>query len=262
MLRARPLALALVALLACCLTGCVHLDRGVTLNADGSGGYRVAIGFSDRLVQAGGTSFASQMDACAAKVKAEGGASTRADDGSYTTWTFTWHFADIDTLNALLKRGTTFCQAPGAAGTAAAAPVDPVEVTERAHVLTTTFVVHGHVSLIVPQGAVDLQDPGVSALLKDARTSFSISMPLWVTSHTPGGAVDGATVTYTAHAGESSDFEVVGGGPTTAGILAALGVLGALLLALLVVVRLARRRRQRRAPIRTTGAKAPVPVAG
>lgn len=261
MLRARPLALALVALLACCLAGCVRLDRGVSLNADGSGAYRVAVGFSDRLVQAGGTSFANQMDACAAKVKAEGGASTRADDASYTTWTFTWRFADVDALNALLKRGTTFCQAPGATSAAAAASVDPVEVTERARLLTTTFVVRGHVSLIVPQGAVDPQDPGVSALLKDARTSFSVSMPLWVTSHAPGGAVSGATVTYTTHTGESRDFEVVGGGPTTAGILAALGVLGALLLALLVVVRLARRRRQRKAQIPIPSAKAPVPVA-
>jgi hypothetical protein len=244
---ARPAVLALVALLVCGLAGCVRLDRGISLNADGSGAYRVAVGFSDRLVQAGGTSFASQMDACASKVKAEGGASTRADDGSYTTWTFTWRFADIDTLNALLKRGTTFCQAPGATGVAAAASVDPVEVTERARLLTTTFVVRGHVSLIVPQDTVDLQNPDTSALFKDARTSFSVAMPLWVTSYMPGGAVNGSTITYTTHVGESKDFEVVGGGLTTLGILAALGGLAAVLIALLalfVIVRLVRRRRR------------------
>lgn len=243
MRRAHALTLALLALLICALAGCVRVDRAMSLNNDGSGTYKVAVGFSDRLVQGGGASFVNQMAACESRVVAEGGTTSRTDDGSFTTWTFTWHFADIAALNTLLKRGTSFCQASGTSGATITTTNDPVEVTQRSRLITNTYVVRGRVSLLFAQDSVNLQDPSIAALVKDARTSLSITMPLWVTSHTPGAVVSGATITYTAHPGQSTDFEVVGGGPTPFGIAAALGLLALLLIALLILIRFVRHRR-------------------
>ena len=63
---------------------------------------------------------------------------------------------------------------------------------------------------------------------REARDSFSITMPGWISSHTGNGLVDRTTISYTARAGDTLDFEVVGGGFNSSAVLAIGG--GALLL--------------------------------
>jgi hypothetical protein len=233
----RPLvALALLLVLSVSLSGCVHLQRGVKLNSDGSGTFSFLLGFSDKLTAFAGSSFAAEMNACGEKVKAGGGSFTSSDTNGYSSWTFTWPFNSLQRLNELSQMNTSFCTIPNTNVPTSATADDTFAVTAHAHFLTTTYVLTGHLSFQLQSSGTTTQDPSTAALLREAYSSFSITMPTWVSSESAGGAVNGATVTYTAHPGDTLDFQVVGEGLNTPALLALGGgaLLGLGLLALLV----------------------------
>src|SRR5262249_35328858 len=109
--RSLPL-LCLLFILAFALTGCIHLERSVQLNSDGSGKFTASFGFADKLLGLAGNSFVSEMNACGDKIKAQGGSYERIDSGGYTAWSFHWPFTSIQRLNELLALNTSFCPVP------------------------------------------------------------------------------------------------------------------------------------------------------
>ncbi len=239
-----PLAvLALLAVLCVALSGCVRLQREVTLQNDGSGTYSFAIGFSDKLIAVAGSSFALQMKTCGALVEASGGTYTTADTDGYSTWTFRWHFTSLSRLNSLLSANASFCSISNTNIPTSVTANDTFAITAHGHFLTTTYVLNGHLSFVL-QAPTGTQDPNTTALLQQAYSSFAITMPGWVSSETAGGSVNGATVTYTARNGDAIDFQVVGEGINVAALLVIGG--GVLLLAglLYLILRLVRRREQ------------------
>jgi len=244
--RRSLLLIALLLVLAFALTGCIHLDRSVQLNSDGSGTFTVSFGFSDKLIDLAGTSFVSQMNACGEKVKSQGGSYQHADTGGYSVWSFVWPFTSIDRLNELLALNISFCPVPNTSIPATAASTDAFSVTSQTHLLSTTFVITGHLSFQLPSEVTGSPDPNVITLLKEAHSTLAITMPGYISSHTGGGTVSGNTVTYTAHAGDTLDFQIVGGGVNTSALLL-LGGGGLLLLGgLFVADRSLRRSRERR----------------
>src|SRR5262249_47299943 len=104
----------------------------------------------------------------------------------------------------------------------------------------------GHLSFQLPSEVTGSPDPNVIALLKEAHSTFAVTLPSYVSSHTGGGTVSGNTVTYIAHVDDTLDFQIVGGGVNTSRLLL-LGSGGLLLLGGLIVVdRSLRQSRKRR----------------
>jgi hypothetical protein len=275
------LAFGITLLLAFALSGCTHLDRGVRLNGDGSGSYSYAVGLSSQLVGLASDQITASMDEAGSKVKAQGGEYRHYEDTGYSYWQFTRPFSSVSQLNQMLQERSV----PGldtASGSlpdvssVTSQPTDTFSVSEDSSLITNTFHITGSMSF--PGFDPSTLDPGgtggaglppetltqINSLLADAHVKFAITMPGWITSH-DGGTVDGNTVTYLVHPGDSVTIDVVGGGLNTKVVYPLAG--GALLLVLLIaggaVFLLVRRRsaarREALAPaIAPTVAAAPV----
>ncbi|HEX8982063.1 MAG TPA: hypothetical protein VF792_04790 [Ktedonobacterales bacterium] len=224
--------------LAFSLTGCVHLDRNVALNSDGSGTYTLTMGLSEQLVSMAGDQISTSMDQFGAKVKSQGGSYRHYDDTGYSYWAYTRPFKSIDELNQLAQESPQSGANLGAGSSLPVAPTSPSQDTlhfsQQSGFLTNTFHVTGHMSMVMPTPppSADSGMPDVSQYLKDMRESFSITMPGSISSH-KGGDINGNTVTYTVHYGEETDIDVVGGGLNTALLLPIGG--GILVIVLLIV---------------------------
>lgn len=244
-LRRSTLGAVLVAIMVL-MSGCIHLDRGVTLNGDGSGTYALSIGFSDQLVSLSSDQISQSMNQFGEKVKQQGGSYRHYEDTGYTYWAFTRPFKTIAQLNELLQEtpqtgdststGVTISPSNGQ---------DTLSVTETPGLLTNSFHVTGHISMLAdpsdsPPGTGGIN---VSQYLKDMRETVSITMPGWISSHTQG-EVSGNTVKYTVHYNEQADIDVTGGGmnPVARLLMIAAGAV-ILLLAGALVFWLVRRRR-------------------
>lgn len=246
--------LALGLILALALSGCVHEDRSVSLNGDGSGTYTLALGLSDQLLSLGSDEIGASMDQAGAQVKQGGGSYSKHDDGSYTVWTFSRPFKTVADLNALLHQPLT----SGSIGDgAASASTDTFTVSESPAFFANSFHVTGHMSMASPNGQPPSSDGGtVAQMLKDMRESFAITMPGRITAHT-GGTVSGNTISYTIHYGQQTSIDVSASALTGAGIASiAFGVVLLLLIIAGVVVLLVMRR-QRAA---SSAAAIPVPA--
>ncbi|MFI5272092.1 MAG: hypothetical protein ACHQ4H_03555 [Ktedonobacterales bacterium] len=243
------LALGLILLLA--LTGCIHVDRSVVLHADGTGQYSLALGLSDQLVNLASTQVNASMDSTGADFKRQGGTFSKSDDGEYTTWTFVRHFASIAALNTLLSAPLPTTSADGATPTPATS-TDSFAVTEQTGLVTNSFHVTGHMSMVASTINIPPSQTGgvdVNQMLKGMRESFAISFPGRITAHS-GGSVNGSTITYTIHYGGSASIDVTGDGLTTSGVIAVVAGVVVLLLVLgLLVLWLVRRRAKRAKPL-------------
>lgn len=255
--RAAP-ALALGLILVLALSGCIHEDRSVSLNSDGSGTYTLALGLSDQLLALGSGQVDASMDQAGAQVKQEGGSYSKHDDGSYTVWTFARPFKTVADLNTLLQQplttGDTGGEAPPPAST------DSFHVSQSSGLFSTSFHVTGHMSMLNPNGQP--ANPGgvdVAQLLKDMRESFAITMPGWISSHR-GGTVSGNTILYTIHYGQETDIDVTGGALTGGGIAAIAGGIVLLLVILAGVALLVMRRVGARRAAAAVSVPATVPM--
>lgn len=226
--------LVLLLMLALSLSACIHVDRGVALKGDGSGTYTLTLGFSEQLVSLASDQISQSMDDFGKQVKQEGGSYRHYDDTGYSYWQYTRPFSSVANLNKLL---TETPQTSGTGDTGASltptTSSDTFHVTGETGFFTSSFHVTGHMSMQVPTDTgADTGGVDVAQLLKDARESFAITMPNWVSSHT-GGTQDGNTVTYTIHVNEEANIDVTGGGLNMS-TLYPLG--GGLLVVLLVIV--------------------------
>lgn len=235
LLRRQYVSIALLITLALSLAGCMHVDRSVTLNIDGSGTYTMTIGFSEQLVSLASDQISTSMNNFGDKVKSEGGAYRHYDDTGYSYWAYTRPFKSIADLNALVQetpQAGNDSSSSGAGSLPASAQTDTLNFTEQSGFLSNTFHVTGHMSMVFPQSATESGGIDITPYLKDMRESFAVTMPGSVTSH-QGGVVHGNTVTYTVHYGEQTDIDVVGGGLNTA-VLIPIGV-GAGVVLLLII---------------------------
>ncbi len=231
-------ALLLGLILALALSGCIHEDRSVSLNGDGSGTYTLALGLSDQLLGLGSDQISAAMDQVGAQIKQEGGTYSKHDDGTYTVWTFSRPFKSISDLNTLLQQPLTTGDTSGPAPSSAS--TDSFHMSESSGFFTNSFHLAGHMSMVSASGQPpNTGDGGVAQMLKDMRESFAISMPGWISGHT-GGSVSGNTVTYTIHYGQQTSIDVSSSSLTPAGI-ASIAVLLLLLVATGVLLLLRRR---------------------
>jgi hypothetical protein len=212
----RPASVALLIALALLLTGCMHIDRSVTLNADGSGSYTLTIGFSQQVMSAAGSQVNDTMSTFGDQVKLEGGSTRQYQDAGYSYWAYTRPFKSIADLNTMLQQtpqSTGGSNSTGNLTNLIGAAQDTLAFSEQDGLLGNTFHVTGHMSMIPQGGATG----AVPLALQDMRESFSVSMPGSITSHR-GGVTHGNTVTYVIHYGQATDIDVVGGcAPTAAG---------------------------------------------
>ncbi|HZC08352.1 MAG TPA: hypothetical protein VE338_22155 [Ktedonobacterales bacterium] len=236
----------LLAMLTVSLSGCIHLDRSVTLNGDGSGSYTLTIGFSEQLVSLASDQISANMDSFSAKVKNAGGSYRHYDDTGYSYWAYTRPFTSVSALNQLLQETPQAGNTSGSAGgvNTPSLAQDTLSFSEQTGILSNSFHAVGHMSMNFPQDTTNTGGIDVTQYLKDMRESFAVTMPGWITSHR-GGAVSGNTVTYTVHYGEETDVDVVGGGYNTALLLPG-GIGVVVVLALIVLGVVFWRRRGRR----------------
>lgn len=202
------------------LAGCMHMDRTVDLKSDGSGSYTLSMGFSEQLVSLASAQLSSSMDQFGARVKQKGGSYRHYDDTGYSYWAFTRPFTSVADLNKLLQEQP---QSSGSdttsAGLLTSQNPDTLTFSEQSGMLSNTFHVTGHMSLVLPSASSgDSSGVDMSSLLKDMRESFAVTMPGSITAH-KGGVISGNTVTYTVHYGEQTDIDVTGGGLNTALLL-------------------------------------------
>ena len=206
--------LGLLAVMALSLSGCIHLDRNVTLNSDGSGSYTLSLGINDQLLSLSDQT-ATTMNNFGAKVKQDGGSYKEYGLEGYTYWAYTWPFTSITRLNTLLT------ELPSSATSNSSAPStssgDTISVTEQSGFLSNTFHVTGHISLKPASGSGGSDNPQVQQYLKELRDTFTLTMPGSISAHT-GGSVNGATITYAVHYGEETSIDVTGGGLDTAAL--------------------------------------------
>jgi len=258
---------ALVLLLMVALSGCVHSDRGITLNGDGSGSYTLSIGFSEALVSLASDQISQQMNSFGDKIKQAGGSYRHYDDTGYSYWAYTRPFSSVAQLNQMLQETPAPSQTSGNSSigvTAGSTPSDSFQVAQVSGGLTTSFHVTGQMSLASVSIPTDPTNPSnplpvdVSSLLRDMRETFAVTMPGWVSSHT-GGTQSGNTVMYTVHYGESATIDVVGGGYNTSILYpagAGLGLVGLGGLTAGIVVWQLRRRARKAALVETAHATA------
>ncbi|WIG61871.1 MAG: hypothetical protein OJF49_004620 [Ktedonobacterales bacterium] len=244
----RSAVLGLLLLFAIALSGCVHVERNVAINGDGSGTYTLTIGYSEQVVSLAADQSTKTMDDYGAKVKQEGGSYRHYDDTGYSYWAYTRPYKSVADLNKFITDMPQSSDTSGLTGTSGASQAtnDSFTFSEQPGFFSNTFHVMGHISLVVP-GDTSSNGVDLSSVMKDAHESFAVTMPGWVTSHS-GGTVQGNTVTYLVHFGEQADIDVVGGGVNTAVIVPMVG--GAILLLLLItggVVFVMMRRRTRAA---------------
>jgi hypothetical protein len=240
-MRVRLAAVLICLLLALSLAGCVHADRAIALNSDGSGTYTFTIGLSSQLVDLGGGSLTDSMNQYGDQVKQDGGSYSRYVDGGYSYWKYVRPFTSVSQLDDFLNE-TPQGQAGGNLNNA-----DEAHVAAQAGFFSTTYHATGHMSLQVPNADQTTRD-----ILTDARESFAITMPNWVSEH-HGGQQSGNTVIYTVHFDEAATIDVTGIGLNVPHIaLVAGGVLLAIILIIVGVLLLLRR--SRRAPPPDTGA--------
>jgi hypothetical protein len=202
-----PSSLALLIALALLLTGCMHVDRSVSLNGDGSGSYALTVGFSQQVMSAAGAQINDAMNSFGQQVTLQGGSSRQYQDSGYSYWTFTRPFKSIADLNTLLQQNPQSNSSANSAGNLIGATQDALTFSEQAGLLGNTFHVKGHMSITAQAGSVG----SVPSAVRDMRESFSVTMPGSVASHR-GGILHGDTVTYVIHYGEQTDIDVVGGG--------------------------------------------------
>lgn len=233
-MRARLAAVLICLVLALSLSGCIHADRAVTLTSDGSGTYTFTIGLSSQLINLGGASLTENMNAFGDEVRQDGGSYSRYQDGDYSYWKYVRPFTSVAQLDDFLG------QAPQGQNSSGATGSDNAHVGEQADFFSTTYHATGHMSLKIPNANQSTRD-----LLKDARESFAITMPNWVSDH-QGGQQNGNTVTYTVHFDEEATIDVTGVGLNVPHIALAAG--GALLALVLIIVGLLLLRRSRRQP--------------
>jgi hypothetical protein len=219
------------------------------------------------------------MDEAGSKVKAQGGEYRHYEDTGYSYWQFTRPFGSVSQLNQMLQETGI----PGVDSTSgslsgvpsvASQPTDTFTVSEETSLFTNTFHVTG--SMRFPGFDPSSLDPGgtgapglppdtltqINTLLADAHEKFAITMPGWITSH-DGGTVDGNTVTYLVHPGDSVTIDVVGGGLNTTVVYPLAG--GTLLLVLIIAGGVAfwlvrRRSAARREALAPVIAPAPVDI--
>jgi hypothetical protein len=182
------------------------------------------------------------MNRCGDQVRAAGGSYRHFEDAGYGNWAFTWPFKNVGTLNQLLQASSSLCNtgssASSADGSLTASDTDFFKVTETTGLITNTFHATGQMSMLSSAGSID---PSTQQLLKDARESFAITFPGYVSAHA-GGILNGNSVTYTIHYGESTTIDATGGGVNTGTVAAATG-LALVVLASLVAIFFVMRRR-------------------
>jgi hypothetical protein len=235
-MRTRIAAVLLCLLLALTLAGCVHADRTVALNSDGSGNYTYAVGLSDQVMTLGGSSLTDSMNRFGEQIKQEGGSYSRYEDNGYSYWKYVRPFKSVGQLNNFLE------QAPQTGSPGGAPALDTrntLRVTDNAGFFSTTFHVIGQLNLDFPNS-----DQNTANLLKDTRLSVAVTMPNWVSAQ-HGGKQNGNTVTYTVHFGESATIDVTGGGFNMPHIALVVGGLFAALALIVVGILLARRGNRR-----------------
>lgn len=243
-LKRSSATIGLLIALALSLSGCMHIDRAVTINSDGSGSYTMTIGFSEQLVSLASDQISSNMDSFGQKVKSNGGSYRHYDDTGYSYWAYTRPFKSIADLNTLVQETPQASDTSGSVGSSnipTPGQADTLNFTEQSGFLSNTFHVTGHMSMIFPQSATNTGGIDVSTYLSDMRESFSVTMPGSITAHT-GGTLSGNTVTYTIHYGEQTDIDVTGGGFNTA-LLLPIGIAVVIILLLIGGVIFWRRRR-------------------
>lgn len=231
--RTRIAAALFCLLLALTLAGCVHADSSVTLNSDSTGVYTFTLGYSAQVMSLGGSGLVNSMDTFGAQVKQQGGSYTRYEDGGYTYWKYVRPFTSVSQLDSYLTQTPQTGTNSNSADTQ-----NTVQVVDQPGFFGTTYHVTGHLSLVFNNADQNTRD-----LLQDARESFAVTMPGWVSAQR-GGVLNGNTVTYTVHFGESATIDVTGGGLNVTHIALVAG--GVLLALVLLVVGLALVRRDRR----------------
>ena len=190
--------LVVFALLA--LAGCMHVDRALTFNGDGSGIYVLTVGFREpksgdqNSLSAG---VVTTMDAFGAHVQQQGGTFRRYDDQSYAYWEYRRPFTS-------LSQADTFLQEDPRQDDPNHTPLlyaDSLHVATGAGFGTSSIHVSGTISLLDPDGK--------SPSWKDATERLAITMANGISAH-DGGAQDNDTVTYTIHYNESASVDVTG----------------------------------------------------
>jgi len=257
-----PAVFSLLLALMLSLTACMHVDRNVTLNSDGSGSYVLTIGFSEQLVSLASDQISSSMDGFGQKVKQQGGSYRHYDDTGYSYWAYTRPFKTVADLNKLVQEAPQSGQAGDSSSAGVTTPgQDTLTFSEQSGFLSATFHVTGHMSMVVPPSSLgDTGGVDITQYLKDMRESFSVTMPGSITSHT-GGVVNGNTVTYTVHYGEQTDIDVVGGGLNLGPLLpVGAAVIVILLLAIVGAILWSRRRKRAATLHEQPGAPAYVPA--
>lgn len=244
-LKRYPAVVGLLLTLLLSLTACIHLDRSVTLNGDGSGSYLLTIGYSEQLVSLAGDQITSSMNGFGDTVRQQGGSYRHYEDTGYSYWAYTRPFKTIAQLNQLVQEAPQVGNGPAGASPASQ---DTLTFTEQPGFLSNTFHVTGHMSLVIPQSDLASSEGiDLTPYLKDMRESFAVTMPGSIISH-QGGVVSGDTVTYTIHFGEETTIDVVGGDfDTTALLPLGIGLLVIILLLVIVGALLWRRRTRARA---------------
>jgi len=239
----RIAAILVCLLLALTLAGCVHANRTITFNSDGTGTYTYTIGFSAQMISLGGSTLTQGMDKFGAQIKQDGGTYGRYDDSGYTYWKYVRPFTSVTQLDTFLGQSPQTGSSSGSGVSSTPNPTDTVNATEQPGFFATTFHVTGQMSLVMPDANQSVRD-----LLKDARLSVAITMPGWVSAQN-GGDLNGNTVTYTVHFGESATIDVTGGGLNLPHIALIAG--GVLLALALFIVGLILLRRGNRPPVET-----------
>jgi len=195
-----PGAIILVVFLLLALAGCMHVDRALTINGDGSGVYVLTVGFLEP--KSGdqnslSANVVTTMDAFGAHVQKQGGTFRHYDDQGYAYWAYNRPFTSLAQADTYLQEDPRQDDPNHT----------PLLYADSLHV--TTGAGFGSTSTHVT-GRISLQDPdGKSKAWKDATERLAITMANGISAH-DGGVQDGNTVSYTIHYNESASVDVTG----------------------------------------------------
>jgi len=226
--------LAAACVLAVLMTGCIKLDMNLTLKPNDTVDGTVVFALNKQLLQATGKSFGDLTGGTSAVPSGVPVQTSDYDDGTFQGKRYTFSGVPLDRFNGNSQDGS-------------------LTITHQGD----TFVVDGTLDLSSATSTL----PGADQALSSAQISVEITFPGAVSSASPGGVIDGKTVTWTPKLGQKTEIQATGSAIASGGTgpwlwIAIAAVVLALVIGLLIVV--SRRNRPAAAPVSDEAAAEPV----
>ncbi|MCG3773969.1 MAG: hypothetical protein JW395_0786 [Nitrospira sp.] len=197
----KSIGIIMLVLLTTILTGCVRVDRALSVNNDGTGSYTLTLGVKEPTAgdpSSVAPSIVTPLEVFAAKVQQTGGSYKRFQSDGYAYWSFERPFSSIEEANGFLQEDPRQYDANNS----------PVLFKDDLRIVEDSSLASLLMKRYRVTGSISLADPfKMAPNWTDASETVTITMPGGIGAAS-GGAREGNSVTYAIRYNESAPIDV------------------------------------------------------